>query len=1205
MIYVNNLSNISIGDSISPTEKDSSTAHKIDEALVNLESNSAIAYFLNLPKQNVNVVISVSNFRIYNPDKNLSVEKEGFLSHVLQDGDIAYYHGTSEQAYSGPLSLIAVPSSSVNAFADRTHGSINGFDGQSKFASLERVLFHEISHRVFGIKHNLYSFLTYHPEDGQRQEAHVSYQENLAIMAENFLYVPYARSSTSQIDDDYRLGHTPNTGSSPGKSGGVSGMDAFDAFNQNRTIDPSKTGEVSFRASNASGDISLTMTAYDPGVRVKLSPTTNIIYDHYIRYVMDSTASVNHHVFSAPSSPSGLSAMAEDVLRSSIVQPDQSPVHAIDTVNMTRAAVSSLINPRTNALFNKIGLTDVLSETGKAIDRMISLSAERFVFQSSIHENDEYREVTNHDLIGPYTKTPYVMGKDTDGTDIGRASLVHPQTLAIDDTGSLSGAVIFGASGYKERIENGALVSAGVDLGSSVDRILGSAHNDILISGTGYRIGKSNELYGNDGSDVLLGRTGNDDLYGGSGNDVLNGGDGYNRLDGGDGFDIASYVGETGRMTIDLRGSGYARMDYDPSGRTRYDNLTNIEAAVGGDGGNTFHGNGQSLMIGGSGDDTFYLKSGDIAYGGGGNDTFIMTEAMDYGASDSSVKRYAILDLSEQDILFSPYDFTSSYYVGYVGTMPNQSITRFNTTTTRIDDPSASMGRISIYFNGYSDENKTSIPDVHKLRYEIFTPNAGMSLLDGGMNYLGTRGGTYDVSRIFDRTPPIRGTASDERVNPGHKDAIYDSGGGADVAAYDDGTHAPVTVSVSSDGVDTSYIVDGFSNSYQHDIRGFAGIVGTSGSDQFNVESVGGTRNHLDGGAGSDTLSMMQSTGRTTLDLDAAILSTGSGSLSFDGIERIQLGNEGSTVHADLARSDSIYLYTGLGDHVIDVVNGIHVRTYSPSTNVTLNVKQAYDPDFDPYTASHPRHESTIFNSTLASTHGGSMNMHLVFDETYTGDVGTSRFYGFNVIGSIIFTSIYDMMFESDTINLNMSGLDQNFGYYKVYGSHVSSTIQGSAIRDIIHGRGSAGDVIHGGAGGDEIIGSNAGSHLYGDGGDDFIYGGSGDDHLYSGTGFDRLYGGKGDDTFHVGPGDAMVMGGMGYATDGGWGTDTVMFDFGFEEVVSISTREVFDYYNPENHMLSTTVQMADRTLTLYDCDFMSFAGMNAMAIVSGFEYHI
>lgn len=152
------------------------------------------------------------------------------------------------------------------------------------------------------------------------------------------------------------------------------------------------------------------------------------------------------------------------------------------------------------------------------------------------------------------------------------------------------------------------------------------------------------------------------------------------------------------------------------------------------------------------------------------------------------------------------------------------------------------------------------------------------------------------------------------------------------------------------------------------------------------------------------------------------------------------------------------------------------------------------------------------------------------------------------------------------------------------------------------------GDELHGGAGNDVIYASDSGSLLFGDSGNDWLYGGTGDDQIHGGSGYDYLMGGGGNDTFFFeGASGGSVSGNKMTTSPEGLdsGFDTVNFDFAFSDVISITSTVYTQIGTPTFDTLATEIQTIHGTFSLFDCDWMTFAGQNGMAITPTYDYHI
>jgi Ca2+-binding RTX toxin-like protein len=150
---------------------------------------------------------------------------------------------------------------------------------------------------------------------------------------------------------------------------------------------------------------------------------------------------------------------------------------------------------------------------------------------------------------------------------------------------------------------------------TSIERLTGSAHDDVLI--------------GHDGTsqhNVLTGLGGNDILKGYGGDDTLQGGGGADTIDGGSGFNTAVYTGSPEGVVVSLIG------DSAGNGDAEGDELNGIESLIGSahadtlwgnDSGNTLRGmNGNDSLKGFGGNDSLWGEDGnDFLHGMDGADT--------------------------------------------------------------------------------------------------------------------------------------------------------------------------------------------------------------------------------------------------------------------------------------------------------------------------------------------------------------------------------------------------------------------------------------------------------------------------------------------------------------------------------------------------------------------------------------------------------
>ena len=151
----------------------------------------------------------------------------------------------------------------------------------------------------------------------------------------------------------------------------------------------------------------------------------------------------------------------------------------------------------------------------------------------------------------------------------------------------------------------GTYGDAAGDIYTSIENVIGSAHNDVID--------------GNPGSNKLFGGAGNDLIQGGAGNDVLVGGAGNDQLVGGLDIDTVEYFVEGGSfgVTVNLT-AGTAS---DTFGNA--DLLLGIENVIGTNLADDITGDGLANLLSGlDGDDILSGEGGnDLLIGGLGNDT--------------------------------------------------------------------------------------------------------------------------------------------------------------------------------------------------------------------------------------------------------------------------------------------------------------------------------------------------------------------------------------------------------------------------------------------------------------------------------------------------------------------------------------------------------------------------------------------------------
>lgn len=226
--------------------------------------------------------------------------------------------------------------------------------------------------------------------------------------------------------------------------------------------------------------------------------------------------------------------------------------------------------------------------------------------------------------------------------------------------------------------------NAGAALGdmlAGIENIRGSDLADTIAGDAA-----DNRLMGLAGNDSLSGREGDDTLVGSFGNDTLTGGGGADLIRGGVGRDVASYLGASSGVTVDLADAG------NNSGDAAGDILLSIEALRGTIHDDVLAGNGyRNALHGYAGDDALYGRGGDdwmdgwigddLLAGGTGDDTLTGGDGVDVflfetAGGDDTITDFDVatdvlsfLDVAVDDVVQLAGDTVVSYGDGATVTL--------------------------------------------------------------------------------------------------------------------------------------------------------------------------------------------------------------------------------------------------------------------------------------------------------------------------------------------------------------------------------------------------------------------------------------------------------------------------------------------------------------------------------------------------------
>jgi len=439
--------------------------------------------------------------------------------------------------------------------------------------------------------------------------------------------------------------------------------------------------------------------------------------------------------------------------------------------------------------------------------------------------------------------------------------------------------------------------SQGMDTLIGIEHVSGTRFNDVLTGDGG-----DNWIWG--GSDNS-GVTGDDILNGGGGNDLIWVGTGNHSLDGGTGNDTLGLFGNS----VDITAAGVTAslllqgvVQDTEQGMMLLNGFENLSGSIyadslTGDGNdNKLLGDlGNDALFGGAGNDTLY---GDgrtsVDHHGTGGSGPIVTYADVSLLPDVGVPGDDTLEGGTgDDILDGGGGSDTASYVSGTGEV------FLDLTTGFADD---GMG---------GSDTLISIENFFGSAFNDFARG------NGGNNLLAGAGG-HDFMRGMDGNDTLKGGDDDDYLDGGQGDDILDGGAGWDRAAYSPSALAGVTVNLNIVGIaqatgqgnDTLTGIEHVSGTRFNDVltgdggdnwiwggTDGSGVTGNdilSGGGGNDLVQVGTGNHNLDGGTGTDTLSLhgngtdITAAGVTvSLLLQGAAQATEQGAMTLNGFENV------------------------------------------------------------------------------------------------------------------------------------------------------------------------------------------------------------------------------------------------------------------------------------------------------------------------------
>ena len=785
--------------------------------------------------------------------------------------------------------------------------------------------------------------------------------------------------------------------------------------------------------------------------------------------------------------------------------------------------------------------------------------------------------------------------QSTDGATVsvgsgGSGTFSHSTT---GTTGTFSSFEIISGSAYNDTIDASgsdvAITLMGEDGndalygGSANDTIIGGSGDDTVLSGDGndsIEGGFGNDFFSSgDGDDLLVGGLGNDTFFSGPGTDTMLGGDGNDliiqsandSIDGGDGIDtLDSTFGTFDDVYTFTTATGGVYNAATSGGGT----FENMEVFLSDGGAETFDaslatsdltfstGEGDDTILGGSGNDLIDGGSGnDDLSGGAGNDT------LQGGAGDDTILggtgNDSLSGADGSDLFIVQDAFGQDTIIGGEDT--------FGTDVDTID-LTAVTTPITVTYTGNEAgtiTDGTNTITFSQIEHLILTEGADFvePVADGVGAWIEGRGGDDTILGGQGNDTIDGGDGNDYLEDLTGDDTIL-GGAGEDYLKVGRGNN----LAVGGDGADTIFAIEGGADT----------LDGGADADFFDIRTLGnvvitGGETTTAGGRDVDRVDIGPDTAALTVDItgaEAGTISDGTSTITFTGIEELDLGGGNDTVNGGFDTvgliidgddgNDVFNLSNTSGTNVLDGQGG-NDSIFSGSGNDTISGGSGSD-----------RIEGGGGNDSLS---GGGDN------DTILGGNGNDTLDGVQGDDSLDGGAGDDLIFGGDGNDTLVAGNNTGAGDTLVGGngddllidSFWNATLEGNSGSDTIQvGYGSA--TVIGGEDPDgtdvdrlsfglsndaatvTFTGDEAGVYTDSDGDSgtfsqiEEVYGSDRDDSIdaaldtsgvsiVTGRGFDTLIGGSGNDTLEGGREDDLLTGGSGndvFVYLGGDGLDTI-----------------------------------------------------------------